>query len=132
MHLLAGSWIALVLSAAWGATALPYDSAIHVSLQRSRSLTNKRGVVQPHLLTAEVARLKGKYSRTLANFEQNVGTKHPLDITHHPIGRRATANISLSDQQQNALWTGTYRCCRRRYRPMMHNAGRCFERVLAD
>lgn len=52
--------------------------------------------------------LRAKYQKNLANFEANTGKVHPSkrELPEH-LKKRATGSVSLTDQQQGELWTGT-------------------------
>ncbi|PWZ03004.1 acid protease [Testicularia cyperi] len=54
-------------------------------------------------------RLRAKYAKNLAAFENNTGRVHPSkrDIPAESLSKRATGTVGLTDQQNGELWTGT-------------------------
>ncbi|KAF7978615.1 hypothetical protein HWV62_45358 [Athelia sp. TMB] len=79
-------------------------SPLKIGLSKRSILTRQDGTADVVKLQASVAGTMAKIQRGFAAYEQNTGSKHPLDTSASPT-RRATGNDALTNDN-SVLWYG--------------------------
>ena len=105
------SFVAGLIASAALVVAAPVEQeerGINIELSKRNNLvsagTNQIDWAQ---VDSHMAHLRAKYAKTLSNYEKNTGKVHPAkrDVSAE-LQKRATGSVSLTDEDQQSLWSG--------------------------